>query len=224
MAFTTRAKLLTAIVAALLVLVAVPLAVLAQKPDQHSESVAVTKLQTSETDYVTEVTGTTFYERFQKISPALFDRNAPSVITKSFSGAVTDSNGKPVSSAIVVLRVLIGIDSDGGKYNGIIAKTMTDSTGSYSFKDISHLRKHGMLEIVAATEEGSLGWKNFFPKQAKPVQNIALSKTTPVRGRIVDEKGVAVINAKVTLVLVNTRPGSGSRILSTSYYRRLSSP
>ena len=128
MAFTTRAKLLTAIVAALLVLVAVPLAVLAQKPDQPSESVAVTKLQTSETDYVTEVTGTTFYERFQKISPALFDRNCPSVITKSFSGAVTDSNGKPVSSAIVVLRVLIGIDSDGGKYNGIIAKTMTDST------------------------------------------------------------------------------------------------
>ena len=224
MAFTTRAKLLTAIVAALLVLVAVPLAVLAQKPDQPSESVAVTKLQTSETDYVTEVTGTTFYERFQKISPALFDRNAPSVITKSFSGAVTDSNGKPVSSAIVVLRVLIGIDSDGGKYNGIIAKTITDSTGSYSFKDISHLRKHGMLEIVAATEEGSLGWKNFFPKQAKPVQNIALSKTTPVRGRIVDEKGFAVNSAKVTLGIVNPRAGNGSRIMSTGYYRRLSSP
>ena len=225
MAFTTRAKL-TAIVTVLLVLVAVPLAVLAQKPDQPSETVAaVTELQASETDSVTEVTGTTFYERFQQISPALFDRDDPSVTTRSFSGIVTDSNGKPVSSAIVVLRVLIGVDYDGGKYNGIIAKTMTDSTGTYSFKDIPYLRKHKMLEVVAATEEGSLGWKNFFWKQAKPEQNILLSKTIPARGRIVDEEGVAVNNARVMLGIINARAGSsGSSLMSSGYYQRLSSP
>ena len=170
-----------------------------------------------------EIDGATFLERIRQIKPGKnqSQQDTPSTPT-SASGTIVDKQGNPVVGATVVFRSAIGTSATGEKTNRVLAKTVADSNGQFHFHDVPVTQKSRVLEIVAVSNDGRIGWRMFYKKGKLADNDVVLEKSTRVRCRIVDSNNVPQSGVQVTLTRLTG--GRGMNQTASQYRNSLMSP
>jgi beta-lactamase regulating signal transducer with metallopeptidase domain/protocatechuate 3,4-dioxygenase beta subunit len=120
------------------------------------------------------------------------------------SGRILDANGAPVADAVVYLRQSgRASESRGGPTIWEdLARTTSESDGQYRFTDVFDSetgRVAPLYDVVAFKKNDTLGWKHVRPKPEGATVNVTLKQSEPIVGRVTDESGNGVPNAKILL-------------------------
>lgn len=206
-----KSVLVTAFVALASVSVSVSYATVEQQ-DDGSATIATPELPSKKKRRTTraDVTGRTFYERVQQVTPREYKSNQ----TVSISGKVTDEEGKPVADAIVVLRdASMSRAMGSGAINDVLAKTTTRSDGTYSFDQLGlQVNEWGFTSAqLFCVSANKIGFKYLSAVRdySSLAQNtdIELVDTADVTGRVVDADGKPVAGTLVRMGYLSKHVG-----------------
>ena len=168
-------------------------------PIQEKENVAESKKEPTKPE---DVTGRTFYERVQQVTPK---ERKPTGRTISISGRITDENGNPVPDAIVILRDASTYSAEGDRtINDVLAKTVSDVNGRYSFDQlvVPVDFRYGPVPQLLCVSKTKMGLSHF---QYKPDSSgsfgdvdIKITDTVSVKGTVIDPDGNPVADTRVS--------------------------